>query len=135
MIVSHMNYCILAWGYEHSRIYKLQKKAIWVISVSKYNAHTELILKKLKLLKVEDIVKMNELKFYYKFENGLLPDYFNKTQEQVVNVRINKNCFTLNQNSQIHHHNTRHRDNLYISRTNHTFERRAQHPIHFQLHS
>ncbi len=38
MIISHMNYFILAWGYEHSRIYKLQKKALRVISVSKYNA-------------------------------------------------------------------------------------------------
>ncbi len=96
MIISHINYCILAWGYEHSRIYKLQKKAIQVNSVSKYNAYTEPRLKKLKLLKVEDILKMNELKFYYKFENGLLPDYFNKAQERVVNGKINKNCFTLN---------------------------------------
>ncbi len=64
MIVPYMNYYILYWEYEYSRISKFQKKAIRVISVSKYNAHTEPILNKPKLLKVEDILKRNELKFY-----------------------------------------------------------------------
>jgi hypothetical protein len=78
MIVSHLNYCILAWGYESTRVSKLQKKAMRVISISKYNAHTEPLFKNLKLLKIEDILKLNELKFYHKFENGLLPTYFKK---------------------------------------------------------
>ncbi len=139
MLYDSLIHCLLAWVYEHSRIYKLQKKAIRVISVSKYNAHTEYtepILKKLKLIIVEDILNMNELKIYYKFKNGLLPDYFNKAQEQVVNGKINKNCFTLNQNSQIHYHNTRHRDNLHISRTNHTFASKClRHSIPFTVNS
>ncbi len=33
MIVSHMNYCILAWGYEFNRIAKLLKKKLFVLSV------------------------------------------------------------------------------------------------------
>ncbi len=32
--------------------------------------------KKLKLLKIEDILKLNEIKFYYKLENGKLSAYF-----------------------------------------------------------
>ncbi len=76
MIVSHLNYCILAWGYEHSRLNKIQKRVIRIINLSKYNHHTELIFKKLKLLKIEDILKLNEFKFYYKLENKKLPAHF-----------------------------------------------------------
>ena len=28
LILSHLNYCTLAWGYEHKRITKLQKKLL-----------------------------------------------------------------------------------------------------------
>ena len=41
LINPHLNYGILLWGHEASQIYKLQKKAIRTISMSKYNAHTE----------------------------------------------------------------------------------------------
>ena len=40
LVTPHLNYCILLWGHEATRIYKLQKKAIRTISKSKYNAHT-----------------------------------------------------------------------------------------------
>ena len=49
-ILSHINYAILAWGYQFDRIYKIQK-AIRAITRSKYNAHTEPIFKELNLLK------------------------------------------------------------------------------------
>ncbi len=48
IIVSHINYCIQAWGYENSSIFKLQKNAIRIISISKYNAHSEPLFKQLK---------------------------------------------------------------------------------------
>ncbi len=76
MIVSHIKYCILAYGYEHNRISKLQKRVVRIIKFS----NTESIFKALKLLKIEDILKLNELKFYYKYENNKLPKYFSKTQ-------------------------------------------------------
>ncbi len=63
LILSHLNSAILVWGYECERIIKLQKKAIRTISLSKYNAHTEPIFKTLKLLKVKDILTLQELKF------------------------------------------------------------------------
>ncbi len=50
LIVSHLNFCILAWGYQCDRVIKLQKKVIQILNLSKYNAHTEPILKELKLL-------------------------------------------------------------------------------------
>ncbi len=36
------------------------------------------IFKSLKLLKLDDILKLQELKFYYKFENSKLPCYLSK---------------------------------------------------------
>ena len=41
LILPHFNFCITAWGYQCDRIIKLQIKAIRIISISTYNAHTE----------------------------------------------------------------------------------------------
>ena len=46
------------------------------MTLSKYNAHTAPIYKELKLLKVRDIYKLQELKFYHKLINKQLPEYF-----------------------------------------------------------
>ena len=67
LILSHINFGILAWGHECDRIAKIQKKVLRIMSISKYNAHTEPIFKSMNLLKVKDILKLQELKFYYKF--------------------------------------------------------------------
>ncbi len=58
LIVSHVNFCILAWGYQCDRVIKLQKKVIQTLNLSKYNAHTEPIFKELKLHQVKDILKL-----------------------------------------------------------------------------
>ena len=86
LILPHINYSILVWGFKSSRISKLQKRAVRMISCSKYNAHTEPLFKSLNLLKVEDIFKIKILKFYYKYSQKTLPLYFNemftKTSDQ-----------------------------------------------------
>ena len=43
---------------------------------SKYSAHTEPLFKQLRLLKVNDIFDIQCLKFWYKFVNKKLPNYF-----------------------------------------------------------
>jgi hypothetical protein len=124
MIVSHLNYCILAWGYEHSRLTKIQKRVIRTISLSKYNDHTEPIFKNLKLLQVKDILKVNEIKFYYKLENEKLPAYF--LNKDPLNKNI-KHCtpFCLKLNNEIHTHKTRSSNKLHITRTNHSFAQKC----------
>ncbi len=57
LILSHLNVYILTWRYQYDRILKLQKRIVSIISLSKYNAHTEKIFKTRKLLKVNDILK------------------------------------------------------------------------------
>ena len=44
LILPYLNYCILCWGFKCSRVFALQKKAIRIITCSKYNAHTEPLL-------------------------------------------------------------------------------------------
>ena len=111
LILPHLNYGIMTWGYKCDRINKLQKKAIRIVSLSKYNAHTEPIFKRLQLLKVADILKIQELKFYYRFMHNTLPRYLQR--------------IAFHQNSTIHDHNTRRQNNLHITRTNHEYAKRC----------
>ena len=76
MVQSNLNFSLLAWGFDVSKLEKLQKKIIRTILCSRYNAHTEPLFKTHCLLKIEDLFKLNVLKFYYKFVHGKVPDYF-----------------------------------------------------------
>ena len=73
LVLPHINYGLLAWGFKCDKISKLQKKIIRCITCSKYNAHTEPIFKELKLLKVTDIFTLTKLKFAHKYINDNLP--------------------------------------------------------------
>ncbi len=52
LVLSHLNFGILLWGF------KCDKKIVRILSLSKYNAHTAPLFKILKLLKVNDIFKL-----------------------------------------------------------------------------
>ena len=101
LILPHFNYCITAWGYQCDRIIKLQKKAIRIISIRTYNAHTEPLLKNLRILKIQDILILQTLKIYHKHRNNTLPTYYIQN-------------WPLQANREIHHHNTRHADELQL---------------------
>ena len=111
LVLSHLNYGILAWGLVNGRIIKLQKRSIRTVTASKYNAHTEPIFKELKLLKFEDMYKVCELKFYYKYVHNNLPEYF-----QMLPFQANKD---------VHTHNTRYNTNIHIRRANHMFAKKC----------
>ncbi len=40
-ILSHLNFGILLWGFKCHIVFKLQKQIIRILSLSKYNAHTD----------------------------------------------------------------------------------------------
>ncbi len=107
LVLSHINYGLLLWGYSCKRIETLQKKSVRTISLSKYNAHTEPILKHLKLLKVSDILTLQTLKFYYKYRHGQLPLY-------LLNLPFQYNYET-------HRHNTRRRNQIHRGTPAHAF--------------
>ena len=65
---------------------------------SKFNAHTEPLLKTLNLLKIEDIMKTKALKLYYRYKQNELPKYF-----EPMFTESNEN----------HSHDTKHKSLLY----------------------
>ena len=111
LVLPHLNYCITAWGFHSSRVITLQKKAVRIITCNKYNAHTDPLFKKTHLLKFTDLLRIRELKLYYKLIHKQLP-----TTLQNWQLTINAN---------IHEHNTRIQNNLHVYRTQYTFAKRC----------
>ena len=109
IILPHINYMILVWGHHHKTITQLQKRAIRVITLSKYLAHTEPLFKNLNILKVEDIFRLQQLKFYYRFINVTLPDYF----------------LSLSFSGNTHQYRTRKRHELQPIRIHHEFAKKS----------
>ena len=76
LVSPHIYFCITAWGFNLKRILKLQKKAIRVISLSKYNSHTDPLFKQLSILRVDHIFQCQCLKLYHKITNNKAPSFF-----------------------------------------------------------
>ena len=75
LILPHLQYAVLTWGFKMGRVELLQKRAVRVISNSKYNAHTEPLFKQLNLLKIKYIFELTALKLFYKLKKKYLPVY------------------------------------------------------------
>ena len=71
LVLSKLTYGIKAWGYAHAKVPKIQKNAIRLITLSKYNSHTGPLFINLKLLKMSDLFKFNCLVLHYKIEKQL----------------------------------------------------------------
>ena len=99
LIYSYINYCILIWGSADKTIveplFKLQKKAIRIISRSNYLEHTAPLFKSLKLLTVYNVYDLSCILFMYKcLSCKYAPE---------LRTRIKKN-------SECHDHNLRNRN-------------------------
>ena len=101
------NFGILLWGFKCDKVFKLPKKIVRILSLSKYNAHTDPLFKILKLLKVNDIFKLQELKFYYKYKNNKLPHYLQ--------------ALPFYPNTKTHDHDTRIKHNIHHPKGKHVF--------------
>ena len=81
LISPHINYCILAWGSAAKtyldKIFKLQKKALRVISGSNYRSHSAPLFKKYNQLNVYDIYNLELCTMMYKHFHDQLPTVFN----------------------------------------------------------
>jgi len=76
LVLSYLNYGLIIWGSQSKNLTKLQKKAMRLINNAKYNAHTSILFKQNKILKLIDLCALHDFKFSYKLIHGLLPDYF-----------------------------------------------------------
>ena len=85
-------------GLKSDRLFKLQKRAVQILTCSKYNAHTEPLLEVLNLLKIEDMMKIKALKLYYRCKQNVISKCFDS-------------MFT--ESNDNHSHDTRHKSLLY----------------------
>jgi len=107
LLSSHLNYQLLSWGYDFDRIFKLQKRAIRIISGSHRLAHTEPLFKQLHVLKLPDLHCLSQAKFIHQYFNHNLPGYFLNNFFTEINQR--------------HTHLTRNHRNLLIPFHAHNF--------------
>ena len=110
LIMPHLIYGINLWGSGFRKLEKLQKRAIRIIMKTSYNAHTEPIFKRLKLLKLQDLCALHDLKICHKFVNNRLPSYFESL------------CI---RNFNNHNINTRFSDNFQLPIVKHTFAKNS----------
>ena len=77
---SHLHFGSIIYGAASTRnmeqIETVQRKALRVLTRSLYNAHTDPLFKKHKILKVIDLIQLNQSIFVRQFKNGKLPDSF-----------------------------------------------------------
>ena len=113
LILPHLSYAIASWGNinnkEMKRLTLLQKRAIRIVTKSKYNSHTNRLFRNLNALKINDIFNISCSRFYFKVQSNLTPLYFKQE---------------LPRNTDIHSHNTRNSQNLHTYNT--TSELRKQ---------
>ena len=101
LINPYFDYCNIVWGIERNlhleNLFKLQKKAVRVITWSKWNSHSSPIFKQLNIFNSFDINLVQMTCFVYRSPNGQLPpmfkDYF--VQNCTVHNHITRHCLNL----------------------------------------
>ena len=75
LIQSHLNYCITTWGGSPKSIlnplHVLQKKAIRIITYSKYDSHTAPLFNELQILNINNLYQLNLAILIYKHHHNL----------------------------------------------------------------
>ena len=87
-------WCLTSRSQNIARIERLQKKCVRIMTFAPFNAHTNPIFQKLELLKVQDVIKSQQLKLAFDFQQKRLPDdlmdLFHLTADlQTTNVALN----------------------------------------------
>ncbi len=92
LILPYLNYCIENWGNTHesnlSKIILKQKRVIRIICRAKLYDHTNPLFKKLKILKLKDLIELRSAIFIFKASCQTLP----KNLQLILNFNtVNKN--------------------------------------------
>ena len=79
---SHLIYGSSIWGLTYEKnlesIRLIQKKCIRLLTFSEFRCPTNKLFCDLQLLKVDDIIKIQQLKLIFEFKNNMLPSELNK---------------------------------------------------------
>ena len=78
---SHIIYAIQSWSScsqsSMNTVFKMQKKAIRIISGTAYNSHTESLFKEHSILPLPNLITFFKLQFMQNYTQGFLPTLFN----------------------------------------------------------
>jgi hypothetical protein len=103
LVNPYFEYCNLIWATSPSgnlnKLFRLQKRAIRLITKSKWNEHTSPLFINNNILTLYKINQLQTVCFMYKIKNKLLPSYFVEMFEL---------------NSAVHEHNTRLADSYHV---------------------
>lgn len=103
LLLPYFNYGLLLWGNstkDHiNKVFRLQKRAMRIISNSGYLTHTKPIFKRFNTLNIFDMYNKETAIFMFKYKNFLLPKSF-------------ENIFSIHRES--HDYYTRNRDDFKI---------------------
>jgi hypothetical protein len=105
LINSHLTYCSSIYGCANKttlkKLIQKQKQAVRIIDKSNYRAHTQPIFKNLKILPIEQIIKLSQLKFMHSYNFGKTPLSFvntwvtNRSRNPEANLRNSENLYIL----------------------------------------
>lgn len=74
LIQSHLNYCITTWGGSPKSVLNpllvLQKKAIRIITYSKYDSHSKPLFNELQILTINNLYQLNLATLIYKLHHN-----------------------------------------------------------------
>ena len=77
IFTSHLTYGCNVWGLGNSenidKVEVLQKKCVRIMAFAPFNSHTNPLFQALKLLKVRDVIRINQIKLVYDFYDNSLP--------------------------------------------------------------
>ena len=94
---SHLTYACQVWSLTTQQnidaIEILQKKCLRIINFAPYNSHTNILFSNDKLLKFQDIIKLEQMKIIFEFKRNSLPlDLNNLFQEnKEINCHFTQN--------------------------------------------
>ena len=100
LIHSHLSYCPTVISClsknNKAKLFKVQKKALRIITGSKYNAHTTPLFIQHKILPFEKIIKQGNLIFMHSVNYKYAPKSFDriwlKNDEVRENINLRNNC-------------------------------------------
>jgi len=86
---SYLLYGNLSWSQTINtnveKINVIQKKCLRLINFAQFNSHTASLFRECNILKLEDIIKMEKIKFAYQFQNNSLPIDLNRILNRNIN--------------------------------------------------
>ena len=106
LIHCHLIYALPIWSCTQlsnlNCLILLQKKAIRLVTLSKYNDHTEPLFKKTEILPLPSLIEMTKIQVMHNFIQGFLPStlmeewelFINHRQDQYYHLRNHKEVFT-----------------------------------------